>query len=72
MKNRYSIIIDKKRCKGCLLCVMSCPGGVLMQSEEFNQKGYHPVKSAGEDRCTGCNFCYIMCPDLAIGVIEKR
>ncbi|MBU1701260.1 MAG: 4Fe-4S binding protein, partial [Candidatus Eisenbacteria bacterium] len=29
-------------CKGCGYCVEECPMNVLMMSEKFNRKGYHP------------------------------
>ena len=58
------IIAD--RCKGCGFCVEYCPKEVLVLSEEFNKKGYHPPKVVKEGECVNCNLCELICPDFAI------
>jgi 2-oxoglutarate ferredoxin oxidoreductase subunit delta len=58
------IIAD--RCKGCGFCVEYCPKEVLVLSEEFNKKGYHPPKVVKEGECVNCNLCEMICPDFAI------
>ncbi len=58
------IIVD--RCKGCGFCVEYCPKEVLVLSEEFNKKGYHPPKVVKQGECVNCNLCEMICPDFAI------
>ena len=55
------------RCKGCGLCVISCPRKVLtIARDRINQKGYSPVAVTDESACIGCGSCAIMCPDCVI------
>jgi 2-oxoglutarate ferredoxin oxidoreductase subunit delta len=66
--------IHPELCKGCELCVYTCPSGNLSLSPEFNRKGYHPVLfSFNGDRgpCSACGLCYWVCPDFAIAEIKK-
>jgi 2-oxoglutarate ferredoxin oxidoreductase subunit delta len=58
--------IVKDRCKGCAFCVEYCPKDVLVMSEEFNVKGYHPPKVVKSGECVNCNLCEMICPDYAI------
>jgi 2-oxoglutarate ferredoxin oxidoreductase subunit delta len=63
--------IDKNACKGCGLCVLACPKGILKLSEkELNDKGYSPVEITDIGACIACAACAKMCPDL-IFTIEK-
>ena len=39
-KIKGTILVDKERCKGCGVCVASCPCDVLHLSAEVNSKGY--------------------------------
>jgi len=63
-RGEVRIIVD--RCKGCGFCVEYCPKDVLVLSEEFNKKGYHPPKVVKEGECVNCNLCELICPDFAI------
>ncbi|MEJ6950963.1 4Fe-4S dicluster domain-containing protein [Natronospora cellulosivora (SeqCode)] len=63
--------INKKRCKGCMLCVRACPQKILKMSKDFNQKGYHPVELVDHDKCTSCGLCAMVCPDVVIKVFRK-
>ena len=47
------IAIDKERCKGCQLCVVTCPKKIIRLSEEFNEKGYHFVVFDDSDAVHG-------------------
>ena len=37
-KIKGTIVVDKERCKGCGVCVASCPCDVLALSVEVNNK----------------------------------
>ena len=58
------IIVD--RCKGCGFCVEYCPKDVLVLSQGFNRKGYHPPEAVKHGECVNCNLCEMICPDFAI------
>lgn len=63
------VTINENICKGCGLCVMSCPKKILKLSEEhINAKGYHPAEVIDGDKCISCAMCATMCPDVAIKV----
>jgi 2-oxoglutarate ferredoxin oxidoreductase subunit delta len=66
------VTIDSELCKGCGFCIEFCPAGVLVFSEEFNSKGYHPPHVIKPEACTGCDLCGLYCPDFAIfGLLKK-
>ncbi|MFH1540123.1 MAG: ferredoxin family protein [bacterium] len=72
---KHEIVIGKVniieyRCKGCKYCIEFCPNDVLAESEDFNEKGYHPPYIAIEGKCVNCNFCETICPEFAIFITE--
>ncbi len=71
-KIKGSIIVDRERCKGCGVCVVSCPFGVLKLSAEVNSKGYNYSFMANPDACTGCASCAVICPDSCITVYRQK
>lgn len=69
VKSSY-IVIDAEKCKGCRLCIHTCPKGVIGLASHINEKGYIPA-AVIEDKaheCTGCTACAMMCPDAVISV----
>lgn len=62
------ITIREERCKGCGLCVLSCPKKLLSISETSNKNGYFVVKIDDQNACVGCASCAVMCPDCVITV----
>ncbi len=64
------IIIDKDECKGCELCSISCPEGVIAMDERLNTRGVRPAKFLDIDKCTACQACAIICPDVCIEVYK--
>jgi 2-oxoglutarate ferredoxin oxidoreductase subunit delta len=61
--------LDFERCKGCSLCVDTCPKGIVkMQNERLNKCGYYTVECTDDSACTSCTLCAVMCPDCAITI----
>ena len=65
------VTIRTEKCKGCGLCVHTCPKNALSMSASLNDKGYHPAEFSNPDVCIACAMCAMMCPDVAIKV-EKE
>src|SRR5665811_2209330 len=59
---RGNITIDVEECKGCGLCVESCPPKCLELAPELSSYGVHPARYTGHD-CTGCGICFYCCPE---------
>ena len=71
-KSVSSIKINKERCKGCGLCAMYCPKGLIQLSKDLNKRGVYFAefkKVKGID-CVGCTFCAVICPDVCIEVYK--
>ncbi len=65
--------VNTQRCKGCGLCVVSCPSSVLeLQPQEVNDRGYHYVYMKNPDDCIGCANCGLVCPDGVLTVYRKK
>lgn len=60
------VYIIEDRCKGCGFCVEYCPKHVLVLSDRFNPKGYHPPEVVKAEECVNCNLCETICPEFAI------
>ena len=71
-KVKGSIIVDIENCKGCEVCVVSCPTDVIRLAREVNGKGYHFAYMENPDACIGCANCAIVCPDGVITVYKKK
>ena len=58
-------------CKGCGLCVDTCPKKCLaIAGDRINKKGYSPAYMAEPEKCVACALCATMCPDCII-TVEK-
>jgi len=62
------ITIDKNHCKGCELCVRSCPMQIISMSKQLTTRGYYYAQVHDPHRCIGCRICAVTCPDVAIEV----
>ena len=61
-QGRYQLIINRLWCKGCELCVRSCPARILELDEELK------VYVTDFSKCLFCGLCEERCPDFAIRV----
>lgn len=67
------VTVNTERCKGCGLCVESCPTDTLsLHPTEVNIRGYHYVYMENPDACIGCTNCGLVCPDGVLTVYRKR
>jgi 2-oxoglutarate ferredoxin oxidoreductase subunit delta len=71
-KIKGSIVVEIERCKGCEICVTSCPADTIAMSREVNGKGYNYAFPANPDTCTGCANCAVVCPDGVITVYRTK
>jgi len=71
VKTRGHVVINAEECKGCELCIESCPVKVLYLTERFNTHSYHPSTYKGEG-CTGCGVCFYNCPEPGAITVFKR
>lgn len=63
--------INIEECKGCGLCVASCPPKCLFLAPELSAYGVHPASYTGRD-CTGCGICFYCCPEPGAIVVYRR
>jgi len=68
---RGNIAIREEECKGCGLCVESCPPKCLELLPGLNSYGVHPAHYTGED-CTGCGICFYCCPEPGALTVYRR
>ncbi len=65
------IEVNESFCKGCELCVNSCPQHVMsLDMEHLTPKGYHPVH-LDQSGCTGCAICALVCPEAALTIYRE-
>jgi 2-oxoglutarate ferredoxin oxidoreductase subunit delta len=68
-KFKGSVTFNEDLCKGCSLCIASCPVKIIKLDESrINKKGYPPATIIDADKCIGCANCAVMCPDCVITV----
>ena len=60
--------IDKKKCKGCYLCIEFCPKKNLKAHSKLNEAGIFAAVVCDEKNCTGCGLCFQVCPDACIEI----
>lgn len=64
-KRLKEILINRKWCKGCNICVHYCPKAVLELDTENKAVAARPAD------CICCKMCELRCPDLAIRVFTE-
>ncbi|RIH65195.1 4Fe-4S dicluster domain-containing protein [Mariniphaga sediminis] len=71
-KVKGAVVVDVEVCKGCDLCVQTCPEDVLALHREVNSRGYHYSFMKNPESCTGCTNCAVVCPDTCITVYRAK
>lgn len=56
------VIINKKWCKGCGICISLCPKKV------FTTDNSGKAAAVNQSLCSGCRMCENLCPDFAITI----
>jgi 2-oxoglutarate ferredoxin oxidoreductase subunit delta len=72
MAIKGAIDVDTELCKGCGVCIESCPSGTVALSQSVNGKGYNYSYMAYPEKCTGCANCAVVCPDTVITVYRVK
>ncbi len=62
--------VDPFYCKGCGLCIATCPKKIIAFTKDINHMGYNYAECVDQAQCIACKMCYQVCPDAAI-TIEK-
>jgi len=66
------IVIDKRLCKGCGICVEFCPQKILELGDEIDERGLHLPTAVRPDECKACSICELYCPDFAIAIVREE
>ena len=45
------VVFDENICKGCGLCVPSCPVDIIYLADRINAKGYRPATVTEQEKC---------------------
>ncbi len=65
------VVIDRERCKGCMLCTSACPRKILFLSDLVNQDGYRVVVCVDDEKCIGCESCALICPSVCFEIYRE-
>lgn len=68
---RGNVTVNVNECKGCGLCVESCPPRCLELAPDLSAYGVHPARYTGQD-CTGCGICFYCCPEPGALTVYRR
>lgn len=68
---RGTVTINVDECKGCGLCVESCPPKCLELAPDLSAYGVRPARYTGHD-CTGCGICFYCCPEPGAITVYRR
>ena len=72
MKAAERIDLDRKYCKGCMLCQYVCKFEVFESGQERSLLDYLMPRVAKLENCRACRLCETHCPDMALTVTAKE
>ena len=62
--------IEADQCKGCRLCVETCPNHCIVIGSKINKLGYQNARFESPD-CTACGLCFYVCPEPGAIIVYK-
>ncbi|HKJ84603.1 MAG TPA: ferredoxin family protein [Spirochaetia bacterium] len=62
--------VEPDLCKGCRLCVETCPRSCLEMGTEINKLGYQYARFVNST-CTACGMCFYACPEPGAITVYK-
>ena len=65
------ISINVNRCKGCGVCIASCPKDCITLGAELNRMGYRYARFE-QHGCTACGLCFYCCPEFGAITVYKN
>ena len=68
----YRLHLNPTYCKGCGICIDTCPKHVIESTRCLDAKGHMLPKEGNMIRCSGCRICELVCPDFAIAIEEDE
>lgn len=71
-KVKGAVEVDIEKCKGCGICVVSCPTNVLQLAKNVNGKGYNYAQMENPESCIACLSCAMVCPDSILTVYRMK
>jgi 2-oxoglutarate ferredoxin oxidoreductase subunit delta len=72
LKSAEKIDIDRKYCKGCMLCKYICPSDVYELGDERSDLDYLMPRVVRIESCKVCGLCEQHCPDMALTVVAQK
>lgn len=65
-KNRV-FVLDRNRCKGCSICIISCSyNSIIMGTTKSHNGFFYPIENTNS--CVACKQCTYACPDFALSI----
>ena len=71
LENENYITINPARCKGCGVCIESCPKDCIVLGTELNQMGYRSAQFE-QPGCIACGLCFYCCPEFGCITVYKK
>ena len=60
-KLKAKLVFREDRCKGCGLCVLTCPLKLLVVSQRLNNQGYPVAELTDPEKCNSAAPCARRC-----------
>jgi len=64
------VTIDSSLCKGCKICIGTCPKDCLYIASDINKMGYQYAQFENKG-CIGCGLCFYVCPEPGTFTVYK-